>query len=69
VASGFAARDWLVQARLITVAWRNLSAVRIGIVLLRPGSTKLPDLVEHAPDITEALRVVKPGERFAVRRP
>jgi hypothetical protein len=47
---------------------QNLSAVRIGIVLLRIGSTKLPDLVEYAPQITEALHVVEPGELLTVQR-
>lgn len=47
---------------------QNLSAVRIGIVLLRLGSTKLPDLVEYTQEISEALRIVEPGELIAVQR-
>lgn len=47
---------------------QNLSMVKVGIVLLRLGSTKLADLVAYAPEITTALGVVKAGELLPVER-
>jgi predicted nuclease of predicted toxin-antitoxin system len=47
---------------------QNLASVRIGVVLLRLGSTKLPDITEYAHEISTALGEVKPGELLVVER-
>lgn len=45
-----------------------VAKLRLGVVVLRLGSTKLHDLRAAAPRIAQALHVVAPGEVLAVER-
>jgi hypothetical protein len=45
---------------------QNTSKLRLGIVVLAAGSTKLDDLRLHAADISTALAAVQPGEVIQV---
>ena len=48
---------------------QNISRLRLGVVVLAIGSTKLDDLRPRAPEIAAALDAVKPGEVLSILPP
>lgn len=47
---------------------QNLTAIRLGIVVLAVGSTKVRDLLPYTPRIIEALQIVEPGQVLVITR-
>jgi hypothetical protein len=48
---------------------QNTARLRLGIVVLAAGSTKLDDLRIHAPEISTAIETVQPGQVLQVPSP